>query len=151
MSGWAPSHGASTAVRTLADRIAVSQTDEIAYMADWLRKRHQVVPPSDPRGYMMPGMDHAMLMPGMLTPLQMKELDQARGAAFDRLFLTDMIAHHRGAIAMVHELTAPGQEEDVALTIYATNVEADQSAEIGRMERMLAAMPGAAKTTDSTH
>src|SRR5256886_7523851 len=43
----------------------------------------------------MPGMDHPMLMPGMLTQAQLAQLDAARGAGFDRLFLTFMIQHHR--------------------------------------------------------
>jgi uncharacterized protein (DUF305 family) len=151
MAAWAPSHGASPALQALAERIAVSQTDEIKFMQGWLLKRHQPVPPTDPRGYTMPGMDHPMLMPGMLTPAQMAELDAARGAQFERLFLTDMIMHHRGAIEMVHQLTAAGQEEDDALVMYATNVEADQSAEIGRMQRMLSAMRQSQSSSDSTH
>lgn len=142
MAGWAPSHGASPVVRSLAERIMVSQTDEIKFMQDWLRAREQVVPPTDPRGYVMPGMAGPMLMPGMLTPEQMTALDQSRGVEFDRLFLTDMITHHRGAIDMVHQLMATGQGEgeDDALVTYATNVAADQAAEIGRMGRMLMAM-----------
>lgn len=138
MAGWAPTHDASPAVRDLCERIAVSQTDEIKFMQDWLRARHQPVPAADTMpGMSMPG----MLMPGMLTPEQLAELDRARGPSFDRLFLTDMIQHHRGAIEMVHQLKSTGQGEDDALMIYATNVEADQSAEIGRMQRMLVSLP----------
>jgi uncharacterized protein (DUF305 family) len=151
MAGWGPSHGASPAVQALCERIAVSQTDEIKFMQDWLTKRHQPVPPTDPSGYTMPGMTHPMLMPGMLTPAQMTELDQARGARFDRLFLTDMIQHHQGAIDMVHQLVTSGDAEDDALAMYATNVEADQSAEIGRMQRMLSAMPPDAGGPDPAH
>jgi len=142
MSDWAPSHGASAAVQSIAQRIIVSQTDEIKFMQDWLRARNQVVPPTDPRGYAMPGMSGPMLMPGMLTPVQMTELDHARGADFDRLFLRDMIMHHRGAIGMVAQLmdSGEGAGEDDALLTYATNVAADQAAEIGRMEHMLSAV-----------
>jgi len=147
MAGWAPSHGASAAVQALADRISISQTDEIKLMQDWLIDRHQTIPPSDPRGYAMPGTDAPMLMPGMLTPAQMATLDSARGTRFDRLFLTDMISHHAGAIDMVHELNASGEQQDNALSMYATNVEADQSAEIGRMQRMLATTPMPLDTT----
>jgi uncharacterized protein (DUF305 family) len=144
MSQWAPTHGASPAVQSLAQRIIVSQTDEIKFMQDWLRARKQVVPPSDPRGYVMPGMAGGgpMLMPGMLTPEQMAALDRSRGAEFDRLFLADMIMHHRGAIGMVQQLTSSGEGggEDDALMTYAANVAADQAAEIGRMGRMLSAL-----------
>jgi uncharacterized protein (DUF305 family) len=149
MAGWGPSHGASSAVRSLCDRISVSQTDEIKFMQGWLSDRHQVVPEPDPRGSMMPGMDHPMLMPGMLTPAQMTELDQARGPRFDRLLLSDMIMHHRGAVDMVHQLMASGQADDDRLANYATNAEADQSAEIGRMQRMLDAMSPDAAARDS--
>jgi uncharacterized protein (DUF305 family) len=151
MAGWASSHGASPAVQALAERIAVSQTDEIKLMQDWLRDRHQPMPPSDPRRYAMPGMEQPMLMPGMLTPAQMARLDSARGATFDHVFLTDMITHHAGAIDMVHQLNAAGEEQDDALSMYATNVEADQSAEIARMQRMLAALPLDTPTPHSPH
>ncbi len=142
MSQWAPTHGASPAIQSLAQRIIVSQTDEIKFMQDWLRARNQVVPPADPRGYAMPGMSGPMLMPGMLTPEQMATLDHARGPEFDRLFLTDMINHHRGAIAMVHQLveSSGAGDEDDALMAYAGNVAADQAAEVGRMARMLSAL-----------
>ncbi len=142
MSEWAPTHGASPAIQSLAQRIIVSQTDEIKFMQGWLRARNQVVPPTDPRGYVMPGMAGPMLMPGMLTPEQMTALDRSRGGEFDRLFLADMIMHHRGAVSMVHQLVDAGQGngEDDALMTYATNVAADQAAEIGRMGRMLSAM-----------
>jgi uncharacterized protein (DUF305 family) len=142
MSDWAPTHGASPAIQSLAQRIIVSQTDEIKFMQDWLRARNQVVPPADPRGYAMPGMSGPMLMPGMLTPEQMAALDRARGGEFDRLFLADMIMHHRGAIAMVHQLVESSQagDEDDALMAYVANVAADQAAEVGRMARMLNGM-----------
>jgi uncharacterized protein (DUF305 family) len=138
MARWAPTHDASPTVRDFCERVDVSQTDEIKFMQDWLRARHQNVPEADT----MPGMHMSgMLMPGMLTAEQLAQLDRARGASFDRLFLTDMIQHHQGAIEMVHQLKSSGQGEDDALMIYATNVEADQSAEIGRMQRMLASLP----------
>jgi uncharacterized protein (DUF305 family) len=67
MAGWAPTHGASEGVRTLCERILVSQRDEIAFMQRWLRERHEAVPPDDPHTPTMPGMDHPPPMPGMLS------------------------------------------------------------------------------------
>src|SRR5439155_159846 len=123
MAGWAPSHGASPAVRVLCERIVVAQNDEIAF-----------VQPADPRGHVMPGMDHPMLMPGMLTPDQMAQLDAARGPDFDRRFLRFMIQHHRGAITMVSELlSAPGAAQDGPVFRFAADVNADQTTEIDRM------------------
>src|SRR5881392_2577727 len=106
MARWAPTHGASASVRTLCERIINAQQDEIATMRTWLRDRRQPVPEAvaGPMKMQMGGMEHEMLMPGMLTEEQMKQLDQARGPEFDRLFLTFMIQHHNGAVQMVKEL-----------------------------------------------
>src|SRR6266536_3289454 len=138
MAGWAPSHGASPAVRALCERIVVAQTDEIAFAQRWLREHHEFVPPADPRGHVMPGMDQPMLMPGMLTPEQMTQLDAARGPEFDRLFLTFMIQHHQGALTMVQQLLAvPGAAQDGPIFRFSSDVNADQTTEINRMTLML--------------
>jgi uncharacterized protein (DUF305 family) len=80
-------------------------------------------------------------MPGMLTKAQLAELDGARGPAFDRLFLTCMIQHHRGAVAMVQQLfDTPGAARDETVFKFANDVSADQSTEIARMEAMLEAL-----------
>ncbi len=137
MAGWAPSHGASPSVRVLCERIVVAQNDEIVMSQRWLRE-HGEVPPADPRGHIMQGMDQPMLMPGMLTPEQMTQLDSARGTQFDRLFLTDMIQHHQGAITMVQQLLAvPGAAQDGPVFRFASDVNADQTTEINRMKLML--------------
>ena len=137
MSRWAPSHGASPSVRTLCERIINAQTDEIALMRRWLGDHHQPVPAPDPRGMSMPGMDQPMLMPGMLTPAQMAQLDSARGPEFDRLFLRFMIQHHSGAVTMVNALFARGAGEEETVYKFASDVYADQTTEIARMQRML--------------
>ena len=158
MAGWAPSHGASPAVRTLAERIVSGQHDEIALMQQWLRDRQQpVVQPSGGAhhspadtathspGHGQGHAGHDMLMPGMLSQAQMDELDRARGSDFDRLFLRYMIQHHRGALTMVNQLFAtPGAAREEATFKLANDVSADQSSEIARMERMLAELPTAA-------
>lgn len=143
MATMAPTHGASPQVALFARKIFQSQRDEIDLMQAWLRDHGETVPdPRDPHAGMdmsMPG--HMMLMPGMLTAEQLAQLDSARGASFDRLFLTLMIQHHRGALTMVEELFAtPGSGQEAELFGYATGVDADQRAEIGRMQGMLAAM-----------
>ena len=137
MARWAPTHGASPSVRTLCERIINAQTDEIALMQRWLGDRHQPVPAADPRGMTMPGMDQPMLMPGMLTPAQMAQLDAARGPDFDRLFLRFMIQHHSGAVSMVNDLFARGAGEEETVYKFASDVYADQTTEIARMQRML--------------
>src|SRR2546427_4643534 len=74
MAGWAPSHGASLAVRGLCERIVVAPNDEVAFVQPWLREHNEVVPPADPRGHALPGMGQPMLMPGKLTPAQTGQL-----------------------------------------------------------------------------
>ena len=143
MARMAPGHGASPAIQRLASRIINAQNDEIATMQTWLRDRLKPVPEADPRGMKMSmnGMEHVMLMPGMLTESQMKELDAARGAEFDRLFLTYMIQHHKGAVSMVKDLFGSyGAGQDETVFKFASDVNVDQSTEIQRMEKMLAAI-----------
>jgi uncharacterized protein (DUF305 family) len=142
MAGWAPTHSASEPVRILCERIVVAQRDEIAAMLRWLRERRLPVADSEtPHGAMMPGMDSPMLMPGMLTAEQLARLDGARGPEFDRLLLTFMIQHHEGAITMVEQLlSARGAAQDGFVFRFASDVNADQSAEIDRMRRMLEAL-----------
>ncbi len=143
MSKMAPTHGASARVRTLAERIINAQQDEIASMQIWLRDHNQPVPPAESHGEMMAmeGMDHDMPMPGVLTSAQKTQLDNARGPDFDRLFLTFMIQHHRGAVSMVETLfNTQGAAQDERVFKLASDVHVDQATEIDRMERMLAAM-----------
>jgi uncharacterized protein (DUF305 family) len=139
MAGWAPSHGASPSLQALCERIVVAQRDEIKFMQRWLRERNQPVPDGDTSHMMMAGMN-MKLMPGMLTPDQLTELDRSRGADFDRLFLKYMIQHHNGAIEMVETLfssNGAGQDEDVFK--FASDVHVDQITEVNRMTRMLEA------------
>lgn len=151
MAGLAPANGASNAVRILAARITNAQSDEIATMQGWLRDRGQPVPEVHVEGLsvMLHGVgDHAQHrhMPGMLTDAQLAELAAAKGSDFDRLFLTFMIQHHQGAVTMVEALfRQDGAGQDEAVFKFASDVQVDQITEIGRMESMLAALPGAGR------
>jgi uncharacterized protein (DUF305 family) len=141
MAGWVPTHGAGSSVRILAERIINGQQDEIATMQRWLRDRGQPVPEASHRDRKMNGHEHHMLMPGMLTGAQMKQLDQARGQEFDRLFLTFMIQHHKGAVSMVKDLFGSrGAAQEETVFKFANDVSVDQSTEIARMETMLATL-----------
>ena len=140
MAGWAPSHGARKDVAIFCERIVVGQRDEIATMQTWLRDRGLPVPDAASTRHRMKmnGMEHDMLMPGMLTDEEMAALDRARGPEFDRLFLTGMIGHHQGAIDMVDVLfKAYGAAQDELVFKFASDVYADQSIEIDRMHQML--------------
>lgn len=161
ISRWAPTHGASASVQRLTARIINAQTDEITIMQTWLKDRSQTVPLVDSVGNVtMGGAGHdmaahgghdmaamggmatgQMTMPGMLTDAQLKELNAARGTEFDRLFLTYMIQHHRGAVAMVKTLfEAQGAGQDETVFKFANDVEVDQSTEIKRMFTMMLEM-----------
>jgi uncharacterized protein (DUF305 family) len=128
-----PSRTSSDDVRKLAQRIDVSQQDEMKMMREWLLARGQQIP--DPRAHHMMG---TTLMPGMLTTEEMAALGVAKGAEFDRLFLQGMIKHHGGAITMVHALFATdGAGQTPEIFSYASDVDADQRMEIDRMDSLL--------------
>ncbi len=162
ISRWAPSQEASASVQRLTARIINAQSDEITLMQSWLTDRNQVAPTVDSAGNVtmaqgghampghdmsaMPGMPMPMMpmmrmMPGMLTAAQMKELSAARGTEYDRLFLTYMIQHHRGAVSMVRTLfSSHGAGQDETVFKFASDVEVDQSTEIRRMLSMMLEM-----------
>jgi uncharacterized protein (DUF305 family) len=141
MAGWAPSHGASPAVRGLCERIVVGQRDEIKLMQRWLREWGKPVPEADASHDMMPGMEHH-LMPGMLTAQELQQLDQARGPDFDELFLKFMIRHHQGALQMVQQLIeTPNAARDDWIFKFVSDINADQTTEIHRMTLMQAGIP----------
>ncbi|PYP39763.1 MAG: DUF305 domain-containing protein [Gemmatimonadetes bacterium] len=129
-------------MQLLAQRIDVSQRDEIATMQRWLRSRHQEVPVFDGGHEHHDSTGHSMLMPGMLTPEEMAELARATGPGFERLFLQGMIKHHEGALKMVAGLLASrGAAQEPQIFGFASDVDADQRAEIARMRAMLDAYP----------
>ena len=135
---------ASEAVRLIAERIRVSQGDEIRRMVSWLSARGEPVPDTGMTHAHHAGADQGS-MPGMLTPAQVDSLRAARGAEFDRLFLEYMIMHHEGALVMVADLfgtEGAGQELDIFR--FASDVDADQRAEIRRMRALLASSSGRA-------
>jgi uncharacterized protein (DUF305 family) len=135
---WAPTHGASASLQVLAERVINAQKDEIALMQRWLRERQLPVPEARAT-MMMGGTEHIHQMPGMLNAEQLKQLDNARVKEFDRLFLTFMIQHHQGAVTMVNDLfRSEGAALDETVFKLASDISADQTTEIDRMQQMLA-------------
>ena len=131
MSRLAAARGANPRVLKFANKIDQSQEVEIRLMQEWLRANGQAAPEADSW--------RTMSMPGMLTAEQLAQLDSAKGVDFDRQFLTLMIQHHRGALKMVADLLAtPRAAQDVNVSVFATDVEISQSAEIEIMQQMLA-------------
>jgi uncharacterized protein (DUF305 family) len=157
-------------LRLLGARISQSQSDEMNFMKRWLEVRGEPVSmvmrseastnehsahgktsttPTSLRSATPPIQEgssrnahHQMLMPGMLTPMQMDALRKAKGAEFDNLFLTGMIQHHNGALVMVKELfDTAGAGQDGELFSFTTDVDSGQRAEIRIMETMLRTNP----------
>lgn len=145
MAALVPGRTARNDLRLLAERITVSQQDEIAMMQRWLRARGEAVPQADGHGAHHAhhaGTDSAA-MPGMATPEEMARLAAASGAEFDRLFLELMIRHHQGALAMVAQLFAtPGAAQESQIFSVASEVDADQRMEIDRMRSLLDGLSG---------
>jgi uncharacterized protein (DUF305 family) len=163
MTALVPARSRRPEVRMLALRIEQTQQAEIAQMTRWLARRGERVPPAAgaqhahdmtrmdsastgmagmAMGGAMPAMPGMPGMPGMLTEAQLAALAAASGPAFDRLFLQDMIGHHEGALTMVAELlTLPGAAQEPELDRMASDVDADQRAEIARMRALLGSLP----------
>ena len=149
MTALIDSHTTNKDLRLLGSRISHSQSEEIKFMQRWLESRGQPTEMQmkgmDMSGMDMPGMKmsgHQMLMPGMLTTQQMDALKKAKGAEFDRLFLTGMIQHHTGALTMVKELyDTAGAGQDAELFNFTTDVDSGQRAEIRIMQNMLGEKP----------
>jgi uncharacterized protein (DUF305 family) len=141
MTALIASHTENKDVRALGAKISSSQSDEIRFMQRWLAGRGQAT--SMPGA--MPGMPNMDMngkpmapMPGMLTPEQMAALRVAKGAEFDRLFLTGMIQHHCGALIMVKALfDEAGAGQDADIFNFATDADNTQRAEIRIMQHML--------------
>jgi len=139
MTALIASHTDNKELRSLGARIGSSQSDEIRFMKRWLAARGEPVSMAAPE---MPGMDMThekmALMPGMLTTEEMDALRKAKGAEFDRLFLTGMIQHHHGALTMVKDLfDTAGAGQDAELFNFATDADNSQRAEISIMQEML--------------
>lgn len=157
MTRLVPTRSTREDVHLLAERIEVAQGDEIAWMTGWLDARAEAMPAEA-----MPAADTAHhgghhghhAMPGMLSPEEMAQLAAASGAEFDRLFLTFMIKHHEGALVMVRDLlAATGAAQAPEVFRFASDVDADQRADIQRMQAMLrvTGAPAASTPASSGH
>ncbi|MFP5328758.1 MAG: DUF305 domain-containing protein [Alphaproteobacteria bacterium] len=124
----------------IARRIEASQADEMKFMRDWLRERGE--PLQAPAGAHSAHAAHGdTAIKGMATPQQMAALAAAKGAAFDRLFLERMIAHHEGAVSMAKRLLdRAGSAYDPVLFEFVNEVITDQKAEIKRMNALVPAL-----------
>ncbi|MFY1584382.1 DUF305 domain-containing protein [Micromonospora sp. WMMD734] len=126
MAELAPDRAASAQVKAIAARIRGTQAPEIGLLRGWL----------DARGLAAgePGHDHG-LMPGMQTPEAIRQLTDARGVTFDRLFVRLMTAHHTGAVEMATQLLSAGVDQQ--LNEFANAVATEQTVEIARLRELV--------------
>ena len=110
-------------VRALAESIITHQSTEMVTMKSWL----------DAAGVSLDD-SHSMHMQGMLTEAQLAELEAAKDGAFDKLWLTGMIAHHEGALLMAKDVTDSSNTE---VADFAEHVIEDQTGEIAKMKDLL--------------
>ena len=139
--------GIDPKVVTLANQIKAAQGPEIEKMQGWLTD-WGVSTTSSPGMSSMPGMPTMSGMPGhdmsgmggggMMSAQDMAALQDAQGAEASRLFLTQMIEHHKGAITMAKTEVDSG--EFPAATEMARSIITSQQQEIDSMTAMLAAM-----------
>jgi uncharacterized protein (DUF305 family) len=132
MAAMADGRAAGDQVKDLAAKIKAAQQPEIDTMTGWLTAWGKTPMPD-----MSGGMDHGG-MPGAMSKADMAALNDAKGAAFDKQFLTMMIEHHEGAIEMAQEQVAKGSKPE-AKALAATIV-TDQQAEIATMKQILASL-----------
>jgi uncharacterized protein (DUF305 family) len=124
-------------VKALAEQIRTAQEPEITQLTGFLTAWGAEVPTADS----MAGMNHSNTsnmpaMPGSMTPEQMEQLRTATGAGFDPMFLAMMIEHHRDAITEAQREVEQGSNPDAKQL--AERIVADQTAEISRMQQVLA-------------
>jgi uncharacterized protein (DUF305 family) len=128
MSRFAKNRTNNKTIVDLADRIDVSQADEIDFMEAWLESKNELQSVSKDNHNLH------MKMSGMASETQLKKLKSSIGTDFDRLFLQLMIAHHDGALEMVDELKKyPGSAYDPLLNEFVSDLVNDQAVEIERM------------------
>jgi uncharacterized protein (DUF305 family) len=124
-----PRIGASADVVDLATRIKGAQDPEVDLMTGWLTAAGEPVAMDTHGGHDMSS------MAGMMTAEQMGAMASMMGAAFDRMWLEMMIAHHEGAIVQSQTVKADGSNADVLA--FADRIIAAQQAEIAEMRALL--------------
>ncbi|MBB4659180.1 DUF305 domain-containing protein [Parvularcula dongshanensis] len=144
MARMAPERTNNEDVLAAAGRIERSQLDEISFMQTWLSDRGEDAPDPESTDHMHEVSDEAAKAHramGMATPEQIAQLEAAQGTEFDRMFLDLMIPHHEGAVTMTDTLLhQPGSAYEPRLFDFTGELVNDQTAEINRMNRLLAGL-----------
>ncbi|HUP99396.1 MAG TPA: DUF305 domain-containing protein [Aeromicrobium sp.] len=139
MAELASGHAHSRQLKVLARQILLEQAGERGMLQGWLALWGAPQVPSGPPMQWMPrgSYSHAhggVLMPGMATPDELRELAERRGNAFDREFTMLMIRHHDGGIAMA-QAAIKGARLPETRSLAAAMVQA-QAEEIATLRRL---------------
>ena len=116
-------------VTALASQIKAAQAPEIEKMSGWLKSWNESATASA-------GAHAGHGMSGMMSADDLKKLDAAQGTEAAKLFLTQMIAHHEGAVMMAKTEQSGGQNPE-AVELSKTIITA-QEKEIQEMKDLLA-------------
>ncbi|SKK92042.1 lipoprotein [Mycobacteroides abscessus subsp. massiliense] len=127
--------GIDARVVSLANAIKAAQDPEIDQMSQWLTEWDIPAMPSTTGMPTMPGHDMATTGDGMMTEQDMTALRDAQGVEASKLFLTQMIEHHNGAIVMAQQEIDGGQFP-AAVTL-ARSIVTAQHEEIATMQEIL--------------
>ncbi|MEO5316789.1 DUF305 domain-containing protein [Pseudarthrobacter sp. CC12] len=123
--------GIPAAVTDLATKVKAAQGPEIGKMTGWLQTWGQ--PTTMPTGA---ASSHSM--EGMMSADDMAKLEAAQGVEAAKLFLTQMIAHHEGAVMMARTETTDGKNTDAVQL--GKDIVSSQEAEIQEMKDLLATL-----------
>jgi uncharacterized protein (DUF305 family) len=128
----APDRVGDPELAVIAERIALVQSDEAAQLGTWLERRSS-------RAGANGAHDHAAGMTGEISRSTLDRAAELEGAAFDRLFVTTMVSHHRGAIEMSEARLA--EAGDPAVARWARAIATAQSLEIDRLLELESRLP----------
>jgi len=124
----------SNTTAALAEQIRAAQTTEVALMQGFLAEWGVELDPHAGHSG-----DHSM-GEGMMSDEQLDELESAGGVDFERMWLTMMLEHHQGAVAMANTVLSGGS--DPRVRTLAEGIVAAQQAEIAQIEALLASLGG---------
>lgn len=134
-------------IQILAKDIATSQQHQAGQMFAWVQLWGLSPTGSQPSMAWM-GSDHhgatsasgeSVPMPGMASPADLARLKAATGVEADKIFLTLMIAHHRGGVEMADAVLARSDRSEVVTL--ARSMKIAQTSEISAMQQLLDAKP----------
>ena len=122
--------GVNPEVTALAEQVKAAQQPEIDTMKSWLAAWGEDEMADDSMGG---GMGHSG--GGMATDAELKEFEQADGAAGQKMYLEMMTAHHEGAIMMAETEVSDGENPDAVQL--AKQIITTQQQEITTMQDLL--------------